>query len=337
MQPQISIIIPVYNVEDYVEKCLQSVAGQSYRHLEIIAVDDGSSDRSGGICDAYAKQDGRIRVIHQPNRGLSAARNRGLQSATSDFIAFVDSDDYLHLRMYETLMHYLTCYDADIVECDYAKVCREEEEQPYRVAQVLVASGTEAVRSLLQWGPFDISVWNKLYQRKTINGLLFPEGKIHEDDFWTYKAYFNAAKIVHVKFPFYSYRQRLDSILGQAMSLKNLAVVEAYRERAEFINRCLPELKDVAERRLVFIIIYKMHDVIVRNNRQRDQQKTLCKAFYQEFGRLDPRVVRRHLRIKSREWWALKLMLLYPGVYRFFYHLYCKLLKGVKWYCKEFD
>ncbi|MGN0334580.1 MAG: glycosyltransferase family 2 protein [Lachnospiraceae bacterium] len=238
--PLISVIIPVYNVEEYIEECLKSVVIQSYEHLEIILVDDGSTDSSGEICDQWARSDSRIRVIHQENGGLSAARNSGMKIAGGAYIGFVDSDDVIHPLMYEKLYRALTDHECDISCCGVTKSIFFEDrdkKENFRIFQP-----QDAILALIEDRDLSVTVWNKLYRHEIVRTLAFKEGKCHEDEYWTYQAFSRAEKIVLTDFCGYGYRQRESGIMGRKYSLKRLDIIEARSERLNVIEEHYPEL-----------------------------------------------------------------------------------------------
>ena len=186
-EDKISIIIPIYKVEDYISKCIKSVIAQSYHNLEIILIDDGSPDRCGDICDDYAERDSRIRVIHRQNGGISAARNSGLEVATGEYVLFVDSDDYIHPDMVERMHDVALNKQADVVVCDYVKVNEDEEiEIPEESRQVIDITEDNRLNYMLGETKIIFTVvWNKLCKRKLFQFCGFPEGNVHEDELVT--------------------------------------------------------------------------------------------------------------------------------------------------------
>ena len=216
----ISVIIPIYNTEKYLCQCLDSVLNQSFQALEIILIDDGSPDRCGAICDAYAATDPRIRVLHTENRGLSAARNLGLKEASGEYIAFLDSDDWIDAEAYEQLLAGLQRYDADICACgrwlEYTDgAVREGTEDAEEVY-----TPKEAIRAMLS-GDIRSSVNNKLYRRECFDGVFFPEGRVFEDIATTHRVILQAKKTVFLAAPLYHLRKRKGSIT-QTYSFQNL-------------------------------------------------------------------------------------------------------------------
>lgn len=217
MEALISVIIPVYNVEHYLRQCLNSVVGQTYRNLEILIINDGSTDGSGSICDEY-KKDGRVRVFHTENRGLSVARNLGLDEAQGEWVGFVDSDDWIEPDMYECLIVVAEKTDADVTECGVLR------EHPGRTVEhkrkILEMSGMESVRSLLR-GELAEAVWNKLWNRRCFEQIRFPENRIFEEYATTWRVFIQVDHVCTVDASKYHYRQR-EGNLSRTHDMKNL-------------------------------------------------------------------------------------------------------------------
>lgn len=235
----ISVVIPVYNIEKWVGKCLSSLIKQSYTDLEIIVVNDGSTDDSLTICEQYQKKDGRIKIISQKNKGLSAARNAGIVNAQGEFIFFVDGDDYLRENAIELAYEAIQkeCADMCILQYEYVGDSGEIVHKNEKYSKRLCMSGVEAMKRLL----IDDSIggviaWGKLY-RKTLfktYELMFPEGLYHEDCFFTYKACFYSSRVVYIPYSGYMYVQRADSIIHTKFSEKHLDKIKAAEECLSF-------------------------------------------------------------------------------------------------------
>lgn len=225
----ISIIVPVYNVERFLPRCLESLMAQTYETLEIILVDDGATDSSGAICDEYAAKDSRITVIHKKNGGLSSARNAGLEIARGAYIGFVDSDDWVEPEMYGHMLSLAKKYDAklvcagryDVEESTGEKtvgLCPEKEE---------VVTGQELVGRIFTWDGLDSAAWDKLYHRSILQNFRYPLGKICEDVPVTYRIVLEAGKAVLCDRPFYNYFHRAGSITKtKTISEKNFHLSE---------------------------------------------------------------------------------------------------------------
>lgn len=236
--PLISIIIPVFNVEKYLTQCLMSVAKQTYSNIEIICIDDGSTDRSGIICDEFAKEDSRFRVIHQKNAGAGAARNAGLKMAQGEYIGFVDSDDYVDQIFYETLWKQLREQQAQIACCDTVQVYRNRIDRPESGKKIKVYSNTDFFKLAAEHWRYYIMV-NKLFCRQIIENIYFPEGQIIDDGFFTYELIARATKIVWCPQALYYYRQRSSSVMNleEFRSQRDQDALVLHRQRLEFVKR----------------------------------------------------------------------------------------------------
>lgn len=234
----ISVIVPVYKVEPYLDRCVRSIVEQTYENLEIILVDDGSPDNCGARCDAWAAKDSRVRVIHKKNGGLSDARNAGLAVASGEYISFIDSDDCIAPEFVAELHAALGRTGADIAECATAFV----DEGGNLLCQRSTAAGTqmekmEGLRRLVLEDGIYQTVWNKLYRRAVIDGIFFENGKYHEDDFWTYQVFDRMEKLALVARPMYYYLQRSGSIIGAGYTPKRLDGLEARFLRMQYLQK----------------------------------------------------------------------------------------------------
>lgn len=244
----ISIVVPVYNVENYLKACIESILRQNYKTLEIILVDDGSTDRCAKICDDYASTDPRIKVIHKENGGLSDARNTGLKMATGDFVVFVDGDDMLSRNFCQTLIDTLLKTKADVVECGYLKFENAGEllDLPAGVSSNAQVFEPDSALEMLMNEDLKQMVWNKLYRRALIEQFDFPVGKINEDEFWTYKVFGSAKRIARIHDKLYFYRQQSGSIMGRSYNVKRLEGLDALKQRTAYMKNNYPELESLA-------------------------------------------------------------------------------------------
>lgn len=256
----ISIIVPVYNVEPYLNRCVASLVHQTYSNLEIILVDDGSTDHSGEICDDWGKKDSRIQVFHKANGGLSDARNYGMQFATGNYLAFVDSDDWAEPDMYEVLYRLITTYHGDISMCAANSVDGEGKTitthgLPPAVAwnqDVTVYRGQDILKAHLSKNNLiNAGVWNKLYRREIVEGIQFPKGKLYEDVFTSYQFLARAQVLVKTKRHEYNYFQRENSICRQDLTLQNFDSIDANAARYNYIVDHAPELEPLARERML--------------------------------------------------------------------------------------
>lgn len=234
---KISIIIPIYNAEKYLKKCLNSVIGQTYQNLEIIAVDDGSTDLSGAICDQYAQKDSRIYVIHKQRGGVCSARNAGLDVATGECIAFIDNDDFIWLEMYEQLLNNMIIYDAEISMCSYMLYYGNEITVPEKKKEVKILKNIDALKILHTNERIDMIVpWNKLYKKELFEGIRYPIERIFDDEFVTYRLLWKARKICFSNQKFYYFRQREDSVTHTLILKKYTDYLDALIERNHFFR-----------------------------------------------------------------------------------------------------
>lgn len=247
VQEKISVIVPVYKVEKYLDRCVSSIKKQTYRNLEIILVDDGSPDRCPQMCDAWAECDSRIRVIHKENGGLSDARNAGMGIASGIYISFIDSDDWIDLQMYERLVTAMKRDQSDIAACGVKIVWEDgSPDGIFLNTADCVLSRQEAQKELLKERLIKHPVWYKLYKSDRVKDLLFDVGRIHEDVFWSYKAIGAANKVSLINYVGYFYFQRNGSIMSEEYSLQRLDALTAYCKRYEYMQREFPELTDKA-------------------------------------------------------------------------------------------
>lgn len=238
---KISIIVPVYKVEKYLNKCIESIINQTYKNLEIILVDDGSPDSCSKLCDLWGEKDSRVQVIHQKNKGLSAARNVGLQFVTGDYIGFIDSDDFIHPEMFERMLKEILKVNADLCICGTRWI--NEDGSLYKnviqspIRNELMNQNDAFEKLVWKNGFYYVTAWNKLYKRKIFDEIRFPEGKIHEDEFTIHHIISQCSLIVSIEKELYFYVQRENSIMHNSYSEKHLDGVLALFERYEFFKR----------------------------------------------------------------------------------------------------
>lgn len=284
-QVKVSVIIPVYKTEQYLSRCVESVIKQTYANLEIILVDDGSPDRCPEICDSFAEQDHRIKVIHKSNGGLSDARNAGIEAASGDYIAFVDSDDYIDSKMIEILLQCAIDMGADISVCNYYRV-QEDGRTTYHKKAVIEKEMTnlEAMEDIFTESNLcEVITWNKLYASSLFKdtGIRFPVGKIHEDNFTTYKLFYEAHKVVYIDFPLYYYLQRGDSIMGRNFDERRLQVLEATVQTKEFVSEHHLPLQQQAEN-YEMLIYFNLLNELFRAEVQSEPVKIQLQAFLKQ-------------------------------------------------------
>lgn len=234
----ISVIVPIYNVENELDRCLDSIINQTYQNLEIILVNDGSTDNSKSICDEYLKKDNRIIYIEQKNQGLSAARNTGILKAKGDYYIFIDSDDYINLNFVLELYKTLITNKSDISVCGYKKVY-EEKEDISRKENGVICSYSGNLKYYNVYNEFDIYTtvaWNKLYKKEIFKDLKYPISKIHEDEFVVLQVLENANKISYTSCKYYYYYQRANSITGN-YKYNRVDILEALKNKMDFFEK----------------------------------------------------------------------------------------------------
>ena len=237
MQPTISIIVPIFRVENYLERCINSILNQSFKNFELILVDDGSPDRCGEICDEYGKKDNRIKVIHKKNGGLSDARNAGLEIASGVYVGFIDSDDFIHKDMYKILYEGLIKTNSDIAQCKFKYFSNIDEikENNNIIEKIETYNNIEAINGIMDNKELNTNVWNKLYKRDLFKEIVFPKGKIHEDEFVTYKLFYKSKRICSVNKELYYYFNNSNGIMQNLNIDSKFHWVEAIEERNKFL------------------------------------------------------------------------------------------------------
>ena len=240
MNQLISVIVPVYNVEKYIGRCVKSILDQSYQKLEIILVDDGSTDQSGSLCDEWERKDERIQVIHKENGGLSDARNAGIRNAKGEYLCFIDSDDYVEPQMIQVLYENLVASNADMSVCEFEKQQEgNEADFPCDGNHSTKEYEGEELLALLYSKEFlnrstIVVAWNKLYKRELFDGVWYPVGRLHEDEYVIHRLLYKAGKLVYTPQKFYHYMQREQSIMSSFSEKKIWDMLAAYEERISF-------------------------------------------------------------------------------------------------------
>lgn len=269
--PEISVIVPVYNCEKYIGKCIGSVLNQTFKDLELILIDDGSNDLSGKICDEFKLKDQRVKVIHEKNSGVSIARNVGINIAKGKFIGFVDSDDYLAPDMYETLYKNLRENNADIAVCGIMNCflkelpsgkVKEERALQSNTHEKGVLSGEEAFSEALKSRIFSVNPVNKLFAAKFLKEERFPANKTSEDAFLIPKILAKAERVVYDMEPKYFYVRHLGSITVSEFKESDWSVVEAYKEHLSAVKEKCPKLLEEAKFRYYWSYIYVFDKMI---------------------------------------------------------------------------
>lgn len=272
----ISVIVPVYNVEKYLGKCIDTLIAQTFTNIEIILVDDGSTDKSGTICDEYALKDSRIIVIHKKNGGLSDARNVGIERAKGKYLGFVDSDDYIDEKMYEVLYSNLIQFKADMVMCGYYDCYENKLIKKQSSGNVMVWNNEEAVKALQNTLPV---AWNKLYKRELFNHLQYPVGRLHEDTFIILDLLKKTTTVVNVEEPLYYYIRREASITKSKFTTKNLDILDAWKKCLDITRENFPNQVDVIQAKHLSAHFQVIDKIMLSNKKEYENELSNVKAY----------------------------------------------------------
>ena len=315
--PLISVIVPVYKVEPYLERCVRSILSQTYRNLEILLVDDGSPDRCGEMCDAFAKEDSRIRVIHKQNGGQSDARNQGLDRMTGELVGFVDSDDWVYPELYETLYRNLTAFDADIAECGVLKVYEDgktETENAFR--EPTCFEKTEGLETFLVDDQIPSYPCTKLFRASLFETLRFPVGVIYEDLAFLHLVYARAERSVCIPENLYVYCLRGDSTCAVQGSKQTFGLFNAFAERYAFAKEKGLNSK-VIETCLARTCVFALRGVKRIPGKTKQEKAYLLTI--RNFLRLHRKEIDRNQQIGKTEHLKIKLIRWVYPVFRFRY------------------
>ena len=268
MNELVSVIVPVYKTEKYLNHCINSIVGQTYNNLEIILVDDGSPDRCPAICDLWKEKDERIKVFHQVNAGGGQARNLALDKSKGKFVIFVDSDDYIAPFMIEFLYKQFQD-DVDIVECGYCITHNDnaefdEESEGYRWESF---GAEEAVLENIKDRIFRQIIWNKMYRKSVVGDVRFPVRKNIDDEFWTYQVLGTARKVIYTNKVLYAYRQQENSVMHSLNAVRRFQALEAKLQRHEYICKYMPVLKNESICNIWFTCLYQGQLLLINSNK----------------------------------------------------------------------
>lgn len=320
MEPLISVIIPAYNIENYIERCLESVCGQTYCNLEIIVIDDGSTDQTGMLIDRMAAKDKRIVPIHKKNAGVSAARNTGLDIVNGEYIGFVDGDDIIEPDMYEVLLKNALKYDADISHCGYQMVFPNRVDYYYNSQEIIIQDQYQGVYDLIKADKVEPGLCNKLYKKEIIaDNRLNEKIKINEDLLFNYILFRNSAKSVFYDMPLYHYMVRENSASTSKLNKNKLEDPLIVIQR--IMDQEQGDIYRLLEKRYLYLLEKVSAVKISKNN------KDLMR--YQKEQQIE---LKRKLRSKTlkatysgRELFQLKLVSFSPTIYRLFHEIYSRL------------
>lgn len=310
----VSIIIPVYNVAEFLEECVNSVISQTYENLEVILVDDGSIDKSGSICDFYKQKDERIKVVHKENGGQSDARNVGIQMATGKYLYFLDSDDILAKEAIYIMVNVAEKSDCDVVMSAAQVFKKKVPKNPLYIADKCVVDIEEAMKRMFLHMGLGHEPWGKLFDRKIWDMFRFPVGKIYEDYALLYKVIASCHKVAIIGTPLYFYRIRQGSTMNSAFKEKEFQIFEVSNSVTEFITNEMPNLKDYAEYLQLVTYLKTMKRILDCGfNRYEEEQRIIVDYTYSCKELVKKKWVKRTDKIKV---WTLLLSK------RLFYYIY---------------
>lgn len=313
----ITVVVPIYKVEQYLNRCVDSIINQTYKNLDIILVDDGSPDNCGKICDTYANDDKRVRVIHKENGGLSDARNCAIELAKGDYITFIDSDDYVSNNYVEYLYDLIKKHNSDISCCSFLPFYEVINEQQDKESFEILSS-EEALEKLYYQKQLTTSAWGKLYKKKFFNEIRFPKGEICEDLDTIYRVFALSNKIVISNQKLYYYLQRPDSIINSKFSLKRMKAIEFAFSMLNFTIEKFPNLVSAARNRLF------MEAIFIAIQIPRKSYKTEQKEIYDIIKQNRSIVLKDK---NSKKWYRFIALLSFFGIapVRLFFQLKCKI------------
>lgn len=278
----VSVIIPVYNVEQYLSQCVESILAQTYQNLEIILVDDGSTDGSGKLCNEFAQRDSRIIVIHKPNGGLSDARNVGTEACNGEFVFYLDSDDYLEQDAISALVSIQEESQAEVVIGNYFYTYTDHEVIARPDTCTIQKYAQKEAISLLMQGKLQTFAWGKLIRADIAKRHLFPEGKLFEDHFWTHLVFQDCETVVYSSQSMVHYRQR-DNSISYTFNLKRLDIIEGWRERIVFLQQAYPDMVEAYLHRCAVDTVSLAWLVLTRMRKNKKQGFLKLREFTVEY------------------------------------------------------
>lgn len=318
---KISVVVPVYNSAPYLEQCLGSILAQTYTNLEVVAVNDGSTDDSLKILHDLAEKDSRVVIISQNNSGVSSARNAGLQIATGEWISFIDSDDELEPDMYETLMDLTRKHEADIVHCGYKRICLDGTQKDVRgTGELIIQGSTEASRCMLTGKYFSCGLWNKLYRRELFEDVWFDTNlRINEDILVNVQVFCRAKTIVFLDVPKYHYFERAQSACNTTNLFRKGKDCVAAAEQILQVHKA-DALKDVCASRLRSALINRYRFYLLYGEEKCEEE---LKGIRQKMDILESEYKEQ----SNRQKWNYRFMRCLPRFYRLVYRIYDRIRK----------
>ena len=319
MKPLISIVVPVYGVENYLTDCIDSIISQSYKNIEIILVDDGSKDSCPKICDEYAKKDKRIKVIHKKNGGLSDARNAGIEAATGKLITFIDSDDNVDADYIKQLYETMREYGADISVCGRTAFYGDKQVS-YSSDKKMNLNQKEALTKILYHEDIDSTSWAKLYKKELFDNIKFPKGENYEDTSTTYKLFLQSKNIACNLKSQYNYMIRSNSIMTHSFSEKDMLLLTSWDNMASTILEYYPDLSAAAIRGRTYARLCALRRVVNLEKRNKKLEKE-----FKKFILNNRHTMLKDKRCPKRDKIAILTLLFGVFIFKSSWAFYCKL------------
>jgi len=320
----ISIVVPIYNVEKYLKKCVQSILVQTYSHLEIILVDDESPDNCGKMCDTFQEEDARVKVIHKKNGGLSDARNAGIELASGKYITFIDSDDTITFDYIEVLYQSIQENHADISIGGLTVIYDTNAIIEKNTCDETILTSEETLEKILYDEGIDLCAVAKLYKRDLFDKIRFPVGRLYEDAATTYKVIDSAKRISVIHKRIYNYVIRRTSITNCSFNRKKMDLIFSTKEMCDFITLKYPNLEKACERRLMYAYLSTLSQLASSNESHKKEQYELM-----EYVRRNSKKVLKDHRLPKRDRFALYILKFGYHFYKLFWNLYRKWSKRI--------
>ena len=322
MKDLITVVVPVYKVEKYIDRCVNSIIDQTYKNLEIILVDDGSPDKCGKICDDYAKKDDRIVVIHKENGGLSDARNAGIHAANGKYITFIDSDDYIKNDYVEFLYNLIIENDVRISICSHTVIYDTGLKIEKETGEFSVLDTKTAIKRILYDDNIDISAWAKMYDIKLFDDIEYPKGRLFEDSAVTCRILSKCEKVAIGSKSKYFYMIRSDSITNAKFNKKKMDLITSTEEMGQYILEKYPDLQDAVNRRVMYAYLSTLSQLANSNEKHLKEQNEMM-----DYIKENRRKVLKDKNIPKRDRLALEVTRFGFNIYKAFWNMYRKQTK----------
>ncbi len=320
--PLISVIIPIFNGQNHMQRCVDSVITQTYKNIEIVLINDGSTDSTPAICDSFAKMDSRVKVHHKENGGLSDARNVGIDISSGEYITFIDSDDFILPDYVEYLYSLITKFGAEMSICTHTVICRNGRRIVYGDGTELSLSPQQTLKEILYHGRVDLSVWAKLYHRSLFEGVRYPYGKYFEDVGTTYRLIDKCQKIASGGTSKYEYILRSDSMISDKFTTRKLDLLEMTDRMAAYITEKYPSLASAALRRRVYARFSTINQMVHEAGMSEDRREMI------KFIRTHQKAVLSDPLTPQRDKWAIHLLRLGYPIYSICWRIYLYFYKN---------